>query len=70
MDIPNKLIDYLNHDNLPIRYLASWHLYQMVPGAKQTMPYDPAAGAEERQRVVEQWRKMLSDGKLPPKNRR
>src|SRR5205823_4528904 len=33
-----KLIEYLNHDNLPIRDLASWHLYQMVPGAKESIP--------------------------------
>jgi hypothetical protein len=61
-----SLIAYLEHDKLPIRELAKWHLYRMVAAAKD-IPYDPAGSEAQRERAVERWRKLLRDGKLPPK---
>jgi hypothetical protein len=61
-----SLIAYLEHDKLPIRELAKWHLYRMAAAAKD-IPYDPAGSAEQRERAYAQWRKLLRDGKLPPK---
>jgi hypothetical protein len=61
-----SLIAYLEHDKLPIRELAKWHLYRMVAAAKD-IPYDPAGSEAERDRAAERWRKLLREGKLPPK---
>jgi hypothetical protein len=61
-----SLIAYLGHDKLPIRELAWWHLLRLVAAAKD-IPYDPAGPAVERERAAGRWRKLLRDGKLPPR---
>jgi hypothetical protein len=61
------LINYLDHDNLAIRQLALWHLIRLAPEGLKAL-YDPAElDAAKRKPAVEQWKKMLAGGKLPPK---
>jgi hypothetical protein len=60
------LIAYLRHERTAIRELARWHLYRLVPAGKK-IPYDAGASEAERARGVEEWRKLIPKGKLPPK---
>jgi hypothetical protein len=60
------LIAYLGHKRLAVRELAYWHLQRMVP-ADEVVPFDAAAPEEERARSIAAWRKLLADGKLPPR---
>jgi hypothetical protein len=57
----------LVHENLAIRELASWHLSRLVPDGAKTISYDPAGTPEERQQAFERWKKLIPDGKLPPR---
>jgi hypothetical protein len=59
------LIDFLEHDRLAIRGLAHWHLYRLVPDGRK-IEYNPIAPKEDRHQAVEQWRKLVPPGKLPP----
>jgi hypothetical protein len=59
------LIHYLKHSKLPVRELARWHLFRLVPAGRD-IPYDAAAPAAERQRAFEAWRALIPEGKLPP----
>jgi hypothetical protein len=59
------LIAYLGHTRLPIRQLADWNLRQIAPAGRQ-IAYDPAGSAEERERAVQAWKKLIPTGKLPP----
>jgi pSer/pThr/pTyr-binding forkhead associated (FHA) protein len=62
------LIGYLNHKDLAIRELAFWHLFLLVPESAKGMDYDSAEVDPEKRKVaVEQWRKLISEGKLPPR---
>jgi len=62
------LIGYLDHDNLAIRELALWHLVRLVPpDLIKTIMYDPTSDKEKRKAGIDQWKKLLADGKLPPK---
>src|SRR5262249_41805228 len=60
------LIAYLRHERTAIRELARWHLYRLVPAGKK-IPYEAGASDAERARGVEEWRKLIPKGKLPPK---
>jgi hypothetical protein len=60
------LIDYLNSRHLAIRGLAFWHLYRLVPQGR-SIPYDPLAAEEERQKARNLWKELIPDGQLPPK---
>jgi hypothetical protein len=60
------LIGELESKELTIRELAFYHLWTHVPEA-QKIPYNPAAPLGERERGVDQWRKLFDSGKLPPK---
>jgi hypothetical protein len=60
------LIDYLAHEKLAVRNLAYWHLYRLVPDGRK-IGYDAMAAKEARDRAIEQWRKLVPPGKLPPK---
>lgn len=59
------LIDYLDHERLAIRGLAHWHLYRLVADGRK-IGYDPTAAKEARTKAIEQWRKLIPPGKLPP----
>jgi hypothetical protein len=63
------LIDYLNHENLSIRELAFWHLAHLVPEGANTIPYDATSEPEKRQAAVQEWKKLRTAGKIPPKPR-
>ncbi len=60
------LIAYLGHKRLAVRELAYWHLQRLVP-TDDVVPFDAAAPEEERARAVAAWKKLLADGKLPPR---
>jgi hypothetical protein len=60
------LIAYLRHNRLAVRELAYWHLQRMTPSA-EVVPFDAAGPEEERAKSVAAWKKLLADGKLPPK---
>jgi uncharacterized protein (TIGR03000 family) len=60
-----KLIDYLDDDQMYLRGLAYWHLSRLVPEGKK-FHYDPRAPKEERDKAVEEWKKLIPPGKLPP----
>jgi hypothetical protein len=59
------LIADLDHDKLPIRELAAWHLYRLAP-AGNAIAYDPASTAEKRAETVKKWKQLIPRGKLPP----
>jgi hypothetical protein len=59
------LLDYLESERLPLRGLAYWHLVRLVPeGAK--FGFAPLAPKAERDRAVQQWRKLIPKGQVPP----
>jgi hypothetical protein len=58
------MIQQLKHDKLAIRHLAIHFLQQVVPeGAK--IGYDAAGPTDVRQRAIEEWRKLIPEGKMP-----
>lgn len=59
------LIDLLESDQPAIRGLAQWHLYRLAPAGRK-IDYDALASTEKRAAAVEQWRKLIPVGKLPP----
>jgi hypothetical protein len=59
------LIDLLGSDQLAIRGLAYWHLYRLVPAGRK-IGFDPLASTEKRAQTVQEWRKLVPAGKLPP----
>jgi hypothetical protein len=59
------LIDDLKCHRPALRALAHWHLVRMAPAGK-SITYDPQAAEAERERMFEQWRKLIPAGKLPP----
>lgn len=60
-----KLIDYLNHENLVIRDMA-WHrLVYLAPREAKGIDYEPNADPEKRKLAVAEWKKRLPAGKLP-----
>lgn len=60
------LLDYLESERLPIRGLAHWHLSRLVPQGKQ-FGFNPLAPKAERDQAVQQWRRLIPAGKLPPR---
>jgi hypothetical protein len=59
------LIAYLQHDKLPIRELAAWQLYRLVPAAAKKIPYNPAGTPNEREAAVKAWKALVPPGELP-----
>jgi hypothetical protein len=60
------LIDYLDHEQLSIRYLANWHLVRLAPAGKK-IEYKALDPKEKRAQAVAEWKKLIPTGKLPPK---
>jgi hypothetical protein len=60
------LIAFLNHENLAIRGLAYWHLSRLVPEGKK-FGYNLMDSKEDRAKAVEQWKKLIPSGQMPPK---
>jgi hypothetical protein len=63
------LIDNLKHDKLAIRELSYYHLRRWVP-EWQKIPYNPADPAERRETAYAEWKRLIPDGKLPPRPQR
>jgi hypothetical protein len=62
-----RLIGYLNHDKLAIRSLAFWHLALLAPEGARQIAYDPAADPDKRKQAVDQWKRFIPEGKVPPR---
>lgn len=62
----DTLIAYLTNGQLLIRELARRCLDEGTT-AGQNIPFDAAAPEEERARAVAAWKKLLSEGRLPPR---
>jgi hypothetical protein len=60
------LIDYLDSDHLPLRGLAYWHLKRLVPAGEE-FGYKPTDPQDKREAAVEKWKKLIPNGKLPPR---
>jgi hypothetical protein len=58
------VVDYLNHDRLPIRQLAHWLLCTVEP-AGQKIKYDAAGDTATRHAGYEQWRKQIGADARP-----
>ncbi len=58
------LIAELRSARPAIRELAAWHLYRLVPAAKD-IPYDPTGTDEDRQQAYKAWKKLVPDGTVP-----
>jgi hypothetical protein len=65
-EVYQTLIDYLEHDRLAIRGLAYWHLIRLVPQGKD-FDFNPVDPKKDRDAAVAKWRKLIPDGKMPPK---
>jgi hypothetical protein len=59
----STLVEYLNHTRLPIRQLAHFTLYNLVPEGRK-IRFDPAGETAQREAGADQWRKLL-EGKGP-----
>jgi hypothetical protein len=62
------LIAYLQHSQAAVRELARWHLYRLAPSGRD-IKYDAAAPDAERAKAVEEWKKLIPRGQLPPKEK-
>jgi hypothetical protein len=67
-EVYTALIASLRHQDLPIRELARWHLYRLVPAGKD-IPYDAAASPELREKAAKQWKALIPPGELPPRTK-
>jgi hypothetical protein len=61
----SMLINYLRHELLPIRGLAAWHLYRLVPAGRK-IKFNPAGKKDEIASAFKQWKKLIPEGELPP----
>ena len=59
------LIEYLAHDQAPIRNLAAWHLVRLVPQGK-SIAFKPNGTKEDADASYRAWKKLIPPGKLPP----
>jgi hypothetical protein len=62
------LIAYLRHEKLPIRELAAWHLYRLVPAGRK-IAYNAAGSEVEREKAFRSWKDLIPSGKLPPESK-
>lgn len=65
-----ELVAYLDDEDLLVRNLAFWHLDRigvagLLPEEAKKIPYDPAWDPERRHAGVEQWKRLIADGKVP-----
>jgi hypothetical protein len=62
------LIAYLQNPQIAVRELARFHLYRLAPQGS-AIAYDAGAPEADRAKAVEEWKKLIPDGKLPPKEK-
>jgi len=67
-EVYQTLIDFLEHDRLAVRGLAYWHLSRLVPQG-EAFGYNPLDSKEKREAAVAKWRKLIPEGKMPPKEK-
>jgi hypothetical protein len=60
------LIEYLKHENQAIRGFAQWHLHRLVPAGRD-IKFNPAGAPEEWDKAYQAWKKLIPEGKMPPK---
>jgi hypothetical protein len=64
------LLEYLNHEQLPVRELAFEKLTQLAPQAAKEVakeaPYDPAGTPEQRAKAYQSWKNKIPEGQVPP----
>lgn len=70
-----ELVAQLDDDNLLVRDLSFWQLDQLgvggrLPEEAKKIAYDPAWDRDKRRPAVEQWKKLLAEGKVPSPPRR
>ena len=63
-DTYELLISYLDHAQLPVRELAGWHLYTIVPSG-QKIRYSAASDATARRQAQMAWRTLIPFGHMP-----
>lgn len=61
-----KLVEYLSHDDLDFRLLASWNLKRIT--GIDTIIYRPEGSPNARQRAATQWRLKLDAGQIVPQS--
>lgn len=67
-ELYEMLIEYLRHEQRPIRGLSQWHLRRLAPeGADIVLA--PTASKEEQEKAYQAWKKLIPEGKLPAKLR-
>ena len=69
------LVNCLDHDILPVRVLGLWQLDQlgkarMLPEETKKIDYDPTWDRDQRRPAIEQWKKLIAQGKIPVAGRR
>src|SRR5262249_37231965 len=65
-----ELVNQLDDEEFLVRHLSFWQLDQLgaggrLPDAATKIIYDPTWNSQERRQAVEQWKKLVSSGKLP-----
>ncbi len=60
-----KLVEYLSHEDLDFRVLASWNLREIT--GIEDIPYRPDSNERSRIRAVNQWQNRLNKGEVVPK---
>jgi hypothetical protein len=59
------LVGYLKSTKIAIRELALWHLLRLCGPNRPEMPFDPAGPPDQREKVADEWKKLIDTGKLP-----
>ena len=70
-----ELVGFLDDDEPLVRNLAFWHLDRlgkagMLPEETKAIHYDPTWDRDRRRPAVEQWKKLITEGKIPVAGRR
>lgn len=65
-----KLVSFLDDRDEVVRMLAFWQLDQLASiwlprEARKIPPFDPSGKLENQRKVVEQWKKLIQEGKVP-----
>lgn len=60
----SNLVDYLDHEDLDFRVLASWNLREIT--GTGSILYRPEASAAQRKQYVQKWRQRLDSGQILP----